>query len=141
MSRDFSSPCRYEKTTSLAFHDISSARTFPARALAEVAGGSLEDHFSALVRLEPRLAELADQARSGQFGRFPATPEIGASPQHLLAAAFAANEIRERLQVVLVALVGPEAENQDLVLRSVRTQISATTYLEELTSQDPSTSA
>jgi hypothetical protein len=36
----------------------------------------------------------------------PGDAGIGASPEHLLAAAFAANEIRERLQVALVALVG-----------------------------------
>jgi hypothetical protein len=106
--------------------------------IAELGGGSLQDHFAKLVELEPRLARLADQARSGRFGRFPAMPETGVvSPEPLLAAAAAANEVRQRIKIVLVPLVGPEAASQDVVLRSFRAQIWATNYLEQLTSECP----
>lgn len=44
--------------------------------------------------------------------------------------ATAAADVRQRLRVCLVPLVGPEAESDDVVVRSFRAKFWATNYLD-----------
>jgi hypothetical protein len=108
--------------------------------LTEVQKGSRQQRFVELVELEPRLADLEAQARAGELGRLPQSTQLGHGSDHLDVSVFVAStEILQRLRATVASLVGPDAATDDVVLRSTRARLWATTYLQQIITDESPT--